>query len=101
MLETGICIPQKYSSYLTPIYSPKLFSQLMALSKEDHMAFEKTYVVFFNGIVNLSDDILPVFHFSHEPSTNIVNIGNGKLQYYYLFYLMISMFLFFEKKYSL
>ncbi|KAL2315735.1 Protein arginine N-methyltransferase skb1 [Schizosaccharomyces pombe] len=52
--ETGICIPSSYISYVTPIMSPKLWSE--ARNMNDPNAFERQYVVLMNSFDFLAAD---------------------------------------------
>lgn len=67
----GVCIPQSYTSYLTPVTTPKLWNYLNNYGDVAH--FETAYVVKFHQAFEPTEDIEPCFTFSHpnwELATN-------------------------------
>jgi len=59
----GVCIPQKYTSFLTPVTSPKLWNDVKNYNDVAH--FETAYVVKFHQAFYPSRDIKECFTFSH------------------------------------
>lgn len=59
----GNCIPQKYTSYLTPVSSCKLWNDVKNYTDIKH--FETAYVVRFHQAFYPTTDIKPCFEFSH------------------------------------
>jgi len=63
LAEDGVCIPCRYTSYLTPVTSPKLWNDVKNYSDLAH--FETAYVVKFHQAFSPTRDIRPCFTFSH------------------------------------
>jgi len=63
MAPDGVCIPGKYTSYLTPVSTPKLWNDVKNYSDLAH--FETAYVVQFHQAFYPASDIKPCFTFSH------------------------------------
>jgi len=59
----GVCIPQKYTSFLTPVTSPKLWNDVKNYNDVAH--FETAYVVKFHQAFYPSREIKECFTFSH------------------------------------
>jgi len=59
----GICIPYRYTSYLTPVTTPKLWNDVKNYSDLAH--FETAYVVKFHQAFYPTKEIKPCFSFSH------------------------------------
>mmetsp|Transcript_56820 Transcript_56820/g.122866 ORF Transcript_56820/g.122866 Transcript_56820/m.122866 type:complete len:611 (+) Transcript_56820:71-1903(+) len=59
----GVCIPTRYTSYLTPVTTPKLWNDVKNYSDLAH--FETAYVVKFHQAFYPTTDIKPCFEFSH------------------------------------
>lgn len=67
----GHCIPQKYTSYLTPVTSAKLWNDVKNYNDLAH--FETAYVVKFHQAFYPTQEIKPCFTFEHpnkEMTTN-------------------------------
>lgn len=62
--DTGISIPSRYTPYVTPLMTPKLFSSLRNATPE---AKETPYVVLLSQCSHLSAQFEPLWHF-HHPS---------------------------------
>lgn len=63
LAEDGTCIPEKYTSYLTPVTSCKLWNDVKNYNDIAH--FETAYVVKFHQAFYPSTDIEPCFTFEH------------------------------------
>jgi protein arginine N-methyltransferase 5 len=63
MAPDGVCIPGKYTSYLTPVSTPKLWNDVKNYSDLAH--FETAYVVKFHQAFYPTSNIKPCFTFSH------------------------------------
>jgi len=59
----GTCIPQKYTSYLTPVTSNKLWNDVRNYNDTAH--FETAYVVKFHQAFHPTSEIKPCFTFEH------------------------------------
>eukprot|EP00932_Pfiesteria_piscicida_P022164 SRR837773.8928.p1 GENE.SRR837773.8928~~SRR837773.8928.p1 ORF type:complete len:466 (-),score=50.75 SRR837773.8928:75-1472(-) len=63
LAKDGVCIPEKYTSFLTPVTSPKLWTDVRNYSDVAH--FETAYVVKFHQAFYPSREIKECFTFSH------------------------------------
>lgn len=63
LADDGVCIPQKYTSYLTPVQTVKLWNDVKNYSDLAH--FETAYVVKFHQAFYPTKEIKPCFEFSH------------------------------------
>jgi len=63
LAKDGVCIPEKYTSFLTPVSTPKLWNDVKNYSDIAH--FETAYVVKFHQAFYPSRDIKECFTFSH------------------------------------
>jgi len=70
LVEDGDCIPQEYTSYLTPVTSQKLWNDVKNYSDLAH--FETAYVVKFHQAFYPTKQIKPCFTFSH-PNPDLKN----------------------------
>jgi len=71
LASDGVCIPTSYTSYLTPVSTPKLWNDVKNYSDLAH--FETAYVVKFHQAFYPTKDIKPCFTFEHpnwEQSSN-------------------------------
>ena len=69
--EDGIFIPQEYTSYLEPCYSPLLRTQVNELDDIlDGSAFDYGYVVYISRAFKPAASALPVFKFKHPRESN-------------------------------
>lgn len=71
LAQDGVCIPCRYTSYLTPVTTTKLWNDVKHYNDLAH--FETAYVVKFHQAFYPCKDIKPCFTFSHpnwELSTN-------------------------------
>eukprot|EP00928_Gymnodinium_smaydae_P080361 TRINITY_DN64074_c0_g1_i1.p1 TRINITY_DN64074_c0_g1~~TRINITY_DN64074_c0_g1_i1.p1 ORF type:complete len:626 (-),score=116.20 TRINITY_DN64074_c0_g1_i1:283-2160(-) len=59
----GVCIPQSYTSFLTPVTTAKLWNDVKNYNDLTH--FETAYVVKFHQAFYPTKDIKPCFTFSH------------------------------------
>lgn len=59
----GVCIPEKYTSYLTPVTTPKLWNDVKNYNDLAH--FETAYVVKFHMAFYPTREIEPCFVFEH------------------------------------
>ena len=56
-LDDGISIPAKYSSFLTPISTPRLHAEISSRALSDKEAYETPYVVMLHSFDFLSKDV--------------------------------------------
>jgi len=63
LASDGVCIPCRYTSYLTPVSSPKLWNDVKNYSSLAH--FETAYVVKFHQAFYPTTDVKPCFSFEH------------------------------------
>merc|ERR1711871_1880211 len=68
--ETGISIPCRYTSYLAPLTSSKLWNDVKAFTDLKH--FETPYVVRLHNVQVLSD-VQPVFVFEHPNWDRVID----------------------------
>jgi len=66
----GVCVPCKYTSYLTPVTSPKLWNDVKNYNDLQH--FETAYVAKFHQAFYPTKEIKPCFSFSH-PNWDLQN----------------------------
>jgi len=59
----GVCIPRRYTSYLTPVMTPKLWNDVRNYSDLSH--FETAYVAKFHAAFYPTATIKPCFTFEH------------------------------------
>jgi len=64
----GVCIPRKYTSYLTPVTSPKLWNDVKNYRDLEH--FETAYVVKFHQAFYPTSEIHACFTYEH-PNWNL------------------------------
>ncbi|EPY54252.1 type II protein arginine N-methyltransferase Skb1 [Schizosaccharomyces cryophilus OY26] len=81
---TGISIPSSYTSYITPIMSPKLWSEARNLN--DFFAFSRQYVVLMNSVDFLAPDdefrFQPLWSFHHpNDETRVYSKNQHNLRY--------------------
>jgi len=63
LAHDGTCIPQRYTSYLTPVTSGKLWNDVKNYNDTAH--FETAYVVKFHQAFYPTSEIKPCFTFAH------------------------------------
>lgn len=63
LARDGVCIPTRYTSYLTPVSTPKLWNDVKNYSDLAH--FETAYVVRFHQAFYPTKEIRPCFTFEH------------------------------------
>jgi len=63
LARDGVCIPEKYTSYLTPVTSPKLWNDVKNYTDLAH--FETAYVVKFHQAFYPTQEIKECFTFAH------------------------------------
>lgn len=73
----GISIPSSYTSYLGPVQSRKLHSEISSIRKnKDNCNFQKPYVVQLNNVYTIAP-AKPLFTF-HHPRTNLEENNSNK-----------------------
>jgi len=63
LAPNGVCIPSSYTSFLTPVMTPKLWNNIKTYNDLQH--FETAYVAKFHQVFYPTKEIKPCFTFSH------------------------------------
>lgn len=73
----GISIPSSYTSFLSPVQSRKLHSEISSIRKnKDNCNFQKPYIVQLNNVYTIAK-AKPLFTF-HHPRTNLEENNSNK-----------------------
>ncbi|CAF1559295.1 unnamed protein product [Adineta ricciae] len=82
--ENGISIPYSYTSFICPIQSPRIYSELLYnrdANKPHYANFETPFVVYLHNCFSLSET-KPLFTFTHPNfSTPIDNSRYGEVEF--------------------